>query len=468
MKFFDSEKIMKEKRKKKSELDKNSKQKQILASNREKLLMKIKAKEKKRKENRLKSPKINNESKDKEKEKSNLEKIKKDKEILSKKAKEKKRSQIEVKSKNSARDNLKNKIKELEKQISSTKYNKKTQGAIGLMKAQLSQLKLKLSTGSGKQGKKEEGYSVRKSGDASVVLLGFPSAGKSTLLNKLTGTESETAAYAFTTLTCIPGMLKYKHAKIQILDVPGIVEGAASGSGRGKEVLQVVRNADLILILIDANSPAQKKKILKEVWESNVRLDKKKPDVKIRRKSKDGLDIGRTVLTPEIDDDTIISILKQFRIMNADILIRDPINADDLIDVLEGNKTYTPSLTIISKEDLLNQEQKELIKEELKPDLFISAQKNEGIEQLKEIIFNKLTFIRIYLKEIGKKPDMEEPMIMRKGQTIKDLCLKLHKDFLEKFKYARLWGPSAKFDGQITHNLKHIIQDEDIVEIHIK
>ena len=66
--------------------------------------------------------------------------------------------------------------------------------------------------------------------------IGFPSVGKSTLLTLLTGTDSESAEYAFTTLTCIPGVIHYNDAKIQLLDLPGIIEGAAEGKGRGRQV----------------------------------------------------------------------------------------------------------------------------------------------------------------------------------------------------------------------------------------
>lgn len=380
----------------------------------------------------------------------------------------KKQKALEDKKNKSSRDLLKEKIQEIEDNISKTKYNKKTQHAIGLMKAQVANLKTKLAGGSGKGGKQEDGYAVRKTGDGTVVLLGFPSTGKSTLLNKITGAESEVGAYAFTTLSVIPGMLEYKHAKIQILDVPGIVEGAASGSGRGKEVLQVVRNADFILIIIDPMKPQQYNSILKEVYETHVRLNQKKPDIKIHKQSKDGIRIGRTVPTPDLDDDTIKGILKEFRIVNAEVLIRDPITPDQLIDTLEANKAYVPAVKIVTKADLLTPEQKKKIDEEINPDLYVSAHSGYHMDELKDLLFDKMNFIRIYLKEINKKADMEEPMIMQHGETLKDLCSKLHKDFVEKFQFAKIWGPSAKFDEQKFMKLDHELADGDIIEIHTR
>ena len=220
------------------------------------------------------------------------------------------------------------KIKELQDELKKTKYNKATQGHIGIVKAKIAQLKEKQESRTQKKtGKSEHGYSVRKSGDGTVLLLGFPSAGKSTLLNKLTGASSEVAAYAFTTLTVVPGMMNYKQAKIQILDVPGIVSGAASGKGRGKEVLAVIQNADLVLILVDVNHPKHYPAILREVWESRIRLNKKKPQVWIKKKAQGGIQVGKTVPLG-IDDETIKSVLRQFKLVNAEILIRSPIDID--------------------------------------------------------------------------------------------------------------------------------------------
>jgi len=359
------------------------------------------------------------------------------------------------------------KIKEFEEELKKTKYNKATQGHIGLVKAKIAQLKEKQeSRGAKKVGRSEHGYSVRKSGDATVLLLGFPSAGKSTLLNKLTGADSEVAAYAFTTLTVIPGMMEYKQAKIQILDVPGIVAGAASGRGRGKEVLAVIANADLVLIVVDVNYPEHYPAILREVWESRIRLNKKKPEVFIKKKAMGGIQIGKTVPL-EIDDDTLRKVMREFKINSADVLIRSPIDIDDFIDCIEGNKKYMPAITCITKVDLATAAKVSQMKKELNADIVISAEQNLNLESLKELIFQKLDFIRIYMKEPKKDADMNVPMIVLRNSSIRDICDKLHKDFSKKFKFARVWGKSAKHPGQRLM-LNHILQDQDILEIHMR
>jgi small GTP-binding protein len=357
------------------------------------------------------------------------------------------------------------KIKELEDRIANTKYNKKTQHAIGLYKAQIAKLKEKEASRSSKKGA-TEAYAVRKTGDGTVILLGFPSVGKSTLLNGITNASSEIGAYAFTTLKPIPGLLEYNYAKIQILDMPGIVYGAASGRGRGKEVLACLRSADLVLILLDVNHPEHYNAILKEVWDTGVRLNQSKPDVKIVKKAKGGIHIGSTVKMTHMSKETVTAILREFKISNADVVIRENITDDQLIDVIEGNKKYVPAIVILNKIDTIPEEKLALLKKKLKPQLSISASKKEHLDELKDLIFDSLDLMRVYLKEPGKEADMDIPLIMFKNCTIENVCDKLHRDFVSKFKFSRVWGKSAKFPGQKLM-LGHRLKDKDVLELHM-
>ena len=364
------------------------------------------------------------------------------------------------------KDTTAEKIKEIEDLISKSKYNKRTQHAIGLYKAQLAKLKEKQKARSG--GKKGEGYAVRKTGDGTVVLLGFPSVGKSTLLNALTNANSRVGSYAFTTLTVIPGILEHRHAKIQVLDVPGVVHGAAAGTGRGKEVLAVIRNTDLILFLIEVFHPEHFSVLQKEVYDADVRVNQKSPDVKIVKTSRGGINTGSTVKLTKLDNNTVEGMLKEFKIANANVTIRQDIDADQLIDIIEGNKVYLPAIVVLNKIDMIESNELDKIKKIVKPDLSVSAEKNIGIWELKELIYSRLGLISIFLKEFNKKADMDEPLIMWKGAALRDLCSKLHKDFVSKFRFARIWGKGVRFQGMKIVKLDHKLEDGDIVELRIK
>jgi len=356
-------------------------------------------------------------------------------------------------------------IAELEEELRKTPYNKATQHHIGLVKAKMARLKERQVTRSKGKGK-TEGYTVRKTGDATVVLVGFPSVGKSTLLNKITNAESKTAAYAFTTLTCIPGLMEYKNAKIQILDLPGIVKGASKGAGKGREILSVLRSADLVLALVDVFEPQQLDVIKHELYEAGMRLNQQKPNVKIQKTAKGGLDIAATK-TIHLSNETIKGILNEFRISNAHVVIREDVTAEQLIDVIEGNKKYVPLLTVVNKIDMADAPTVAATKRKVKDAIYISAEKGLGLSELQESIFETLQLIRIFLKKVGNKADVKEPLIVKENASVKDVCEKLHKEFVNKFRFVRVWGQSAKFPGQRL-TLKHILKDGDIVQIHLR
>ena len=98
------------------------------------------------------------------------------------------------------------------------------------------------------------------------------------------------------------------------------------------------------------------------------------------------------------------------------------------------------------------------------PVLNVSAKTGEGIEEMKDFIFDNLGFMSIFLKPQGQEADMIEPLIVKDTSTVRDVCAKLHRDFLRKFRYARVKGPSAKFDWQRV-GLDHRLKDEDLLTV---
>jgi uncharacterized protein len=169
---------------------------------------------------------------------------------------------------------LEKQIKDIEDEIFNTQKNKATEHHIGKLKAKLAKLRAQVEIRKG-SGAKGQGFAVKKSGDATVCLIGFPSIGKSTLINQLTDAKSRVGAYDFTTLDAIPGMLKYKGAEIQIIDLPGLISGASEGRGRGREILSAIRNADLILFMIDAQHRAHLSLMAQELQKAGLRLNQK-------------------------------------------------------------------------------------------------------------------------------------------------------------------------------------------------
>ncbi len=359
-------------------------------------------------------------------------------------------------------------IEELQEELANTRYNKATERHIGILKAKIAKLR--------EQKRKEEkkskqrgggGYAVRKQGDATVIMLGFPSVGKSTLLNSLTNAESEVGGYDFTTLEVVPGMMPVKGAKVQILDVPGIVEGASSGKGRGKEVLSVVRNGDLCILMVDVTQPEQLEVLKEEAHDAGIRLDSSPPRMKVHKREKGGLDITFRKEQTHTDRETLKEIAREMDLLNADIIIHEDITVDRFIDGLESNKAYMDSLVVLNKKDLVSDEEAERVKESLDADLVISAKESTNLDSLKQLVWDDLDLIRVYMKEPGEEPDMDEPLVLDEGSTIRDACNDLHRTFTEKFKFARVTGPSSKFPEQKV-SLDHELMDEDVLELHLR
>ena len=358
--------------------------------------------------------------------------------------------------------NIDERILEIEAEIRKTPYHKGTEHHIGKLKARIAKLreeKIEKIFKSKRSG--GGGYGIKKTGNASVVLVGPPSVGKSTLLNKITNAESKVAAYDFTTLNVIPGMLDYKGAKIQIFDVPGIMAGAASGRGRGREVLSVARNADLIMVMVDVKTVSLIPQILKELHEAGVRLNEEKPRVSIIKEISGGIKVNSTTAL-SLGYDTIKSLAGEFRLANAEIIIKESISLDRLIDAFMGNRAYLPYLIVINKADLgIPKKLSKYLPSEAEA-ILVSAEIGENLEMLKEKIWEKLDFIRVYLKN-NDEIDKNEPLIIKKGSSLSWILENIAIPKKENFKGAKVFGPGAKYSGQEV-SLSFTPLDETIVQ----
>ncbi len=360
---------------------------------------------------------------------------------------------------------IQQRIRDLEEELRNTPYNKATQHHIGLLKAKIAKLKSELEKRESKRSGGGKSFAVKKQGDATVILLGPPSVGKSTLLNAITNAESEVGAYEFTTLTVIPGMLEYNGAKIQILDIPGIIGGAHTGRGRGKEILSVVRSADLLLIM--GTNVEQIREVEEELKKAGVRLNKHPPDIVIKKKHMGGIRVSFAVKPTHITESLVKDMLREYGYHNAEVVIRDNITVDELIDVLRINsRKYVKAIYVITKIDEKSKREIDEIKKVLPNAVFISAERGDGLEELKKKLFKELGLMRVFTKKIGEEPNYDEPLILKEGSTVEDACRKIHKDFVKKFKFARVWGKSVKFDGQRV-GLDHKLKDGDVLELHI-
>ena len=376
-------------------------------------------------------------------------------------------------------EKVEDRIKELEERLASTKVNKATQKSINFIKAQLAKLRESLiQIVSSKKGGGSGGFGIKKSGDAQVAFIGFPSVGKSSLLNLLTegDTHSKVAAYDFTTITAIPGMMNIEDAKIQLIDLPGIILGAATGKGRGKEVLGAVRTAELILIIICFREDGtinflDLKKIRNELNNASIRLNTRPARISIKEQTRGGIHFtskGHQLM----DKNEVKALLNELGLRNAGVHFFEPITTpDQLIDFIMGNRVYTKEFVVINKVDLMKiQLSPEEITESIGHNhwVMISAKNQENINALRHRIFQELNLIRVFLKPPKMEADMDEPIILHKGDNMKTLCRKIHKRFVKDFRFSLIWGNSARHPGQKIANLNHIIEDGDIISIYTK
>lgn len=366
-------------------------------------------------------------------------------------------------------NDIQKRIEEIEKEIRETPYHKATEHYIGKLRAKLAKLKDQVAERQGKKGGGGQGFAVKQQGDATIVLVGFPSVGKSTLLNKLTNARSRVAPYEFTTVTVIPGMMEYKGARLQILDVPGLVAGAASGRGRGREVLSVIRGADILLLLAQADSQeGEFERIEDELYKNGVRINKRAPGVSVKKTERGGIEV-RSSTKQEFDLGTVKEVAKEFGFSNAEVALQEKLSLDEVIDAFAKNRVYIPVIYVINKIDLRKSSGANLRhsrggfetppRDEKEEQIQISAQEGLGLDKLQEVIWEKLGLVRVFLRRPDRIIDYSKPVIMRQGQTLSDVLLKIGSDFAQNKASAKIWGPGAKYPGQEV-SLSTPVQDE--------
>ncbi len=339
---------------------------------------------------------------------------------------------------------IKMQISRVEKEIRDTPYHKATEHHHGILKAKLARLKDQLDGGS-KGGGGGVGYAIKHSGDASVVLVGLPSVGKSTLLNELTNAESKVGNYDFTTLGVVPGMLEYRGLKIQILDLPGIVEGASGNKGFGKKVISVIRAADMVILMTDIARVGWLATVEEELYRAGVRLGRRPPKIQIKRTDKGAIQI----IDPykSFSKEMVADVAQEMGVDNAIIQFGERLGSIDLlIDALSKNRRYMPVLRLVTKADLATAK---AIKKVPSNALLVSAVDGLNIEELKERLWRELGLVRVYLRrERNGLADKKEPLIMKSGQNLDDVLSKISKEMRDDIGRAHIWGSGARFPGQ--------------------
>jgi ribosome-interacting GTPase 1 len=304
------------------------------------------------------------------------------------------------------------KIKALEVMMAVIPKHKGTERLRGQLKSRMAKLKEELQKRPA-VARAEQAYNIKGEGAAQVILLGLPNSGKSSLFSRITNASSEVADYPFTTQKPIPGMMKYENLQIQLVDTPPIQSDHTEPG-----FPNLIRNADALLLMVDLTED------------------------------------------PVLQMDTLLRELNEMRIKVAG---KGPVSS------LDSGWASLPTLLVGNKCDAKNAmgayQSLESHFRGTFPILPISAKERMNFEELKKEVYYVLDILRVYTKTPGKEPDLTEPVILKKGSTIEDVALSVHKDFAAKLRYAKVWG-SGKFDGQMVKR-DCLVSEGDVIELHI-
>lgn len=313
-------------------------------------------------------------------------------------------------------------------------------------------------------------FNIKKEGAAQVALVGLPNSGKSLLLNGLTNADVSVGDYPFTTTMPTPGMLEYQDIQIQLVEIPAVIKDVSLGKGLGLQILSAIRAADVVVLVIDLsqNPLDQMELILNELEKGGIRLNENPPDVEIIKKAEEGIDI-RGIQLFEGKEKVVKKLLLKDKIHNAIVVFRGYTTVEQFQEVLDESTAFRPAVVVANKGDTksskkaFNQLKKQFESFEIVP---VSAKKSINLDEVKALLYNKLNIIRVYTKTPGEEVAYP-PITLKPDSTVHEAAGRIHKQFQRNFKYARIWGPSAKYKGQKVGS-EHVLKDGDIMEVHIK
>jgi ribosome-interacting GTPase 1 len=362
------------------------------------------------------------------------------------------------------------KIKALEEFLSAVPKHKGTENLREWATKRLAELREELEERKKKSARRGLSFLVEKEGAAQVVLVGLPNSGKSLLVQRLTGAKTRVSDIPFSTTFPQVGMLKYEDIYFQLVDTPPILPGRGPFNNR---VMGLCRNADLIMIILDATRDVVKDylEIRGELESAGILLSKAKGRVEIERYKTGKVGVKVTMMGELVDAtiEDVKKLLASYNIHNAHVRVIGRVTLDDVEHAIFGNVQYKPSILLVNKIDAGGEKAVEYLRKNTDVEgsmLGVSALTGLGLEKLGGLIFKELEIIRVYTKSPTSGVS-DKPLILRKGATVLDVAKRIHKDFVENFHYARVWGPSSKYPGERV-GLDHILMDKDVVEIHLK
>jgi ribosome-interacting GTPase 1 len=365
---------------------------------------------------------------------------------------------------------LDDKIIKLEKFISLVPKHKATEKMVARLRSRLVKYKAELEDKRRRQKSLSKGptWVIAKEGDAQVSLIGVANVGKSQILKTLTGANAKVTEYPFATEKPEPGVLDSNGAIIQLIDLPSIFPNIKNESKNGPMLFSQIRAADLIIIIIDlSKDPIEQMDILNdELLSGSIRINREPPPIELKKTGSGGaILIGDNKLDGSRED--IIEILNDQGYYNFSLKILKPMTLGDLVEALDNSLAYSKGIIVANKGDTQgSKENFEKLKKAFGNQykiIPISALKGDGLEELKEIIFKNLDLVRVRSKE-PNGDIAPKPIVLKKGATVGDIAKLIHTRFFDHFKQAKIYGPSAKFDGQSV-GLNHEVMDGDVVEI---